>query len=142
MFLHPEDAERRGIVAGAPIRVFNDRDLYLSYNNPAIEPLGEAVSNTELFRRLRPEKMRVLNSWRLGPALTGDLGFDPPIKALFVYNANPMAMMTEQAKLEQGLEREDLFTVVSEHFLTDTARYADIVLPIQVRAACRQHQRQ
>ena len=78
---------------------------------------------------LQPEKMRVLNSWRLGPALTGELDFDPPIKALFVYNANPMAMVTEQAKLEQGLEREDLFTVVSEHFLTDTARYADIVLP-------------
>jgi len=78
---------------------------------------------------LQPEKMRVLNSWRLGPALTGELGFDPPIKALFVYNANPMAMVTEQAKLEQGLERKDLFTVVSEHFLTDTARYADIVLP-------------
>ena len=78
---------------------------------------------------LQPEKMRVLNSWRLGPALTGELGFDPPIKALFVYNANPMAMVTEQAKLEQGLEREDLFTVVSEHFLTDTAGYADIVLP-------------
>jgi anaerobic selenocysteine-containing dehydrogenase len=78
---------------------------------------------------LQPEKMRVLNSWRLGPALTGELGFDPPIKALFVYNANPMAMVTEQRKLEQGLEREDLFTVVSEHFLTDTARYADIVLP-------------
>jgi len=78
---------------------------------------------------LQPEKMRVLNSWRLGPALTGELGFDPPIKSLFVYNANPMAMVTEQAKLEKGLEREDLFTVVSEHFLTDTARYADIVLP-------------
>jgi anaerobic selenocysteine-containing dehydrogenase len=78
---------------------------------------------------LAPEKMRVLNSWRLGPALTGELGFDPPIKSLFVYNANPMAMVTEQTKLEKGLEREDLFTVVSEHFLTDTARYADIVLP-------------
>jgi anaerobic selenocysteine-containing dehydrogenase len=78
---------------------------------------------------LQPEKMRVLNSWRLGSALTGELGFDPPIKSLFVYNANPMAMVTEQAKLEQGLEREDLFTVVSEHFLTDTAKYADIVLP-------------
>ena len=71
----------------------------------------------------------MLNSWRLGPALTGELGFDPPIKSLFVYNANPMAMVTEQAKLEKGLEREDLFTVVSEHFLTDTAKYADIVLP-------------
>lgn len=78
---------------------------------------------------LQPEKMRVLNSWRLGPALTGELSFDPPIKSLFVYNANPMAMVTEQTKLENGLERDDLFTVVSEHFLTDTARYADIVLP-------------
>jgi anaerobic selenocysteine-containing dehydrogenase len=78
---------------------------------------------------LQPEKMRVLNSWRLGPALTGELGLDPPIKALFVYNANPMAMVSEQGKVEKGLEREDLFTVVSEHFLTDTAKYADIVLP-------------
>ena len=78
---------------------------------------------------LQPEKMRVLNSWRVGAALTGEIGFDPPIKSLFVYNANPMAMVTEQAKLEHGLEREDLFTVVSEHFLTDTAKYADIVLP-------------
>jgi anaerobic selenocysteine-containing dehydrogenase len=78
---------------------------------------------------LQPEKMRVLNSWRLGPALTGELGLDPPIKALFVYNANPMAMVSEQGKVEKGLEREDLFTVVSEHFLTDTAKFADIVLP-------------
>ena len=70
---------------------------------------------------LQPEKMRVLNSWRLGPALTGELGFDPPIKSLFVYNANPVAIVSDQTKLEHGLERDDLFTVVSEHFPTDTA---------------------
>jgi anaerobic selenocysteine-containing dehydrogenase len=71
----------------------------------------------------------VINTWRLGAALTGDLPDGPPIRSLFVYNANPMAMVTEQDKLERGLAREDLFTVVSEHFLTDTAKYADIVLP-------------
>jgi anaerobic selenocysteine-containing dehydrogenase len=78
---------------------------------------------------LQPPKMRVINTWRLGSALTGGLALDPPIRSLFVYNANPMAMVSEQDKLERGLSREDLFTVVSEHFLTDTAKYADIVLP-------------
>ena len=78
---------------------------------------------------LQPAKMRVINTWRLGAALTDDLPEGPPIKSLFVYNANPMAMVTEQDKLERGLARDDLFTVVSEHFLTDTAKYADIVLP-------------
>ena len=78
---------------------------------------------------LQPPKMRVINTWRLGSALTGELALDPPIRSLFVYNANPMAMVTEQDRLERGLAREDLFTVVSEHFLTDTAKYADIVLP-------------
>jgi anaerobic selenocysteine-containing dehydrogenase len=78
---------------------------------------------------LQGEDLRIVNLWQLGPVLTGELGFDPPIKSLFVYNANPMAMVTEQGKIEAGLAREDLFTVVSEHFMTDTARFADIVLP-------------
>jgi anaerobic selenocysteine-containing dehydrogenase len=78
---------------------------------------------------LQPATMRVINTWRLGPALLGDLPAGPPIRGLFVYNANPMAMVSQQEKLEQGLAREDLFTVVSEHFVTDTARYADILLP-------------
>jgi anaerobic selenocysteine-containing dehydrogenase len=72
---------------------------------------------------------RVLNQWRLGPALLGEDGLDPPIKSLFVYNSNPAIVVPEQEKIIRGLEREDLFTVVSEQFLTDTARYADIVLP-------------
>lgn len=78
---------------------------------------------------LQTEKMRVINAWRLGPALTGELGLAPVVHSLFVYNANPMAMVMEQEKIQKGLAREDLFTVVSEHFLTDTAKYADIVLP-------------
>ena len=72
---------------------------------------------------------RVLNQWKLGAALTGELKLDPPIQSLFVYNANPTVVAPEQEKVLKGLAREDLFTVVSEHFITDTARYADIVLP-------------
>lgn len=78
---------------------------------------------------LQPPSMRVINSWRLGPALLGELPAGPAIRSLFVYNANPMSMVSDQSKIEQGLVREDLFTVVSEHFMTDTARYADILLP-------------
>jgi hypothetical protein len=72
---------------------------------------------------------RVLNQWKLGAALTGEVKLDPPIQSLFVYNANPAVVAPEQEKVLQGLAREDLFTVVSEHFITDTARYADIVCP-------------
>lgn len=84
-------------------------------------------------RLMRPDFLtpgtRVLNQWRLGPALTGEIPLDPPIRSLFVYNSNPAIVAPEQAKIIRGLQREDLFTVVSEHFLTDTALHADIVLP-------------
>lgn len=72
---------------------------------------------------------RVLNQWRLGPALTGELALDPPILSLFVYNSNPAIVAPGQSKILAGLARDDLFTVVSEHFVTDTARFADLVLP-------------
>jgi len=72
---------------------------------------------------------RVLNQWQLGATLTGETHLDPPIKALFVYNCNPVTQNPEQEKVIAGLEQEDLFTVVSEQFLTDTADYADILLP-------------
>jgi anaerobic selenocysteine-containing dehydrogenase len=72
---------------------------------------------------------RVLNQWQLGPALTGELGLNPPLESLVVYNTNPVVVIPEQAKVIQGLARDDLFTIVSEQFLTDTALYADLVLP-------------
>ena len=63
---------------------------------------------------------------QLGEALTNA---DPPVRALVVYNSNPAAVAPNQQRVLAGLRREDLFTVVLEHFQTDTADYADILLP-------------
>ncbi|HMQ33234.1 MAG TPA: molybdopterin-dependent oxidoreductase, partial [Chloroflexaceae bacterium] len=71
---------------------------------------------------------RVVNMNRLGAALTGEVS-DPPIKSLFVYCANPVASSPNAGLIVEGLRRDDLFTVVHEQFLTDTADYADLVLP-------------
>ncbi|KUI27199.1 molybdopterin oxidoreductase [Mycobacterium sp. IS-1742] len=81
-----------------------------------------------------PEGTRVVNELDLGMALTGELELDPPIKSLFVYNSNPVSQGPAQEKTMRGLMREDLFTVVSEHFITDTAKYADLVLPATMQA--------
>ena len=76
---------------------------------------------------LQKRQTRILHMSRLGEGLI-DLDA-PPVKALFVYASNPVVSIPHQTKVLRGLTREDLFTVVVEHFLTDTARYADIVLP-------------
>jgi anaerobic selenocysteine-containing dehydrogenase len=64
---------------------------------------------------------------RLGEALT--VTDDPPVKALIVYNTNPAAIAPDREKVLRGFRREDLFTVVLEQFQTDTADYADVLLP-------------
>jgi anaerobic selenocysteine-containing dehydrogenase len=76
---------------------------------------------------LRERDVRTLAMTRLGEGLLELTG--PPVKVLFVYASNPVASIPHQTKIRRGLAREDLFTVVVDHFLTDTTRYADIVLP-------------
>ncbi len=77
---------------------------------------------------LPSRRRRKINMVRLGDALL-DKGLDPPLKFLFVYNSNPAAVCPDQNRVREGLSREDLFTVVHDLFLTDTADYADLVLP-------------
>jgi anaerobic selenocysteine-containing dehydrogenase len=88
--------------------------------------------NTAILERpdLSPA-VRTINMIRLGDALTQpDAGVGgPPVQALVVYNSNPAAVAPDRNRVLTGLRREDLFTVVLEHFQTDTADYADYVLP-------------
>jgi anaerobic selenocysteine-containing dehydrogenase len=74
---------------------------------------------------------RTVNMSTIGDDLLREAspGFGPKIEALVVYNSNPVAVAPESGKVVQGFAREDLFTVVLEHFQTDTADYADYILP-------------
>ncbi len=87
-----------------------------------------ALHRPDLLGTRRP---RTLNMITLGDDLSRDTSpdFGPKIEALVVYNSNPVAVAPESAKVVRGFARDDLFTVVLEHFQTDTADYADYVLP-------------
>jgi anaerobic selenocysteine-containing dehydrogenase len=76
---------------------------------------------------LIPPGTRTINMTRIGEALTELDG--PPVKAIVVYNSNPATIAPEREKVLAGFRRDDLFTVVLEHFQTDTADYADVLLP-------------
>ncbi len=82
-----------------------------------------ALTRPDLLTGRRP---RTVNMSTIGAALEAAT---PPIRALIVYNSNPVAVAPASARVARGFAREDLFTVVLEHFQTDTADYADIVLP-------------
>jgi anaerobic selenocysteine-containing dehydrogenase len=78
-----------------------------------------------------PAQTRTINMNRLGEALTEeDAGVGgPPVTAMIVYNSNPAVVAPSLSLVREGLRRQDLFTVVIDHFMTDTARYADWLLP-------------
>lgn len=83
---------------------------------------------------LIPEGTQVVNNLQFGRALLGELNLKTPIKSVMVWNTNPLTQAPETDKIAKGLEREDLFTIVADHFMTDTAAYADIVLPAAMGA--------
>ena len=81
-----------------------------------------------------PKNTRVINALKIGRALLGEEHSEIPIKSMMCWNANPVTQATETDKIVEGLKREDLFLVSAEHFISDTASYADIVLPATMGA--------
>jgi anaerobic selenocysteine-containing dehydrogenase len=106
--------------AGGGLQLSTSQAFHL--NRPSLE-MPELQKRSALGRQAR-----LVNMTTLGTALT-ELS-DPPVKAMIVYASNPAAIAPNQSKVLRGLRRDDLFTVVMEQFQTDTADYADILLPV------------
>ena len=90
----------------------------------------DVISRPDLI----PEGTPVVNILQIGRVLTGETKLDTPIKSMMCWNTNPVTQSPETDKIVKGLEREDLFVVSAEHFISDTAAYADILLPASMGA--------
>ncbi len=90
----------------------------------------DVISRPDLI----PEGTPVINAIQIGRALNGEMELEVPIKSMMCWNANPVTQAAETDKIVEGLMRDDLFLVSAEHFLSDTASYADIVLPASMGA--------
>ncbi len=101
-----------------------------SYSDALVD--AAALFRPDLHARPDGREPRTLNMSRLGEILTAEHAGETDgvgVHALVVWNCNPLVIVPNAELIRRGLERDDLFTVVHEQFLTDTARYADIVLP-------------
>ena len=92
---------------------------------------SHALQRPDLIPGWPSHQPRVINMNAIGDALLhpGDAQFGPKIEAVIVYNSNPVAVAPDSQRVAAGFAREDLFTIVLEHFQTDTADYADLLLP-------------
>lgn len=91
-----------------------------SYANTAIDDSVFDLADAPMTRGL---SMNHIGRWLNDPEMS------PPVDAVFIWNGNPVATVPNAAAIKRGLSRDDLFTVVSEQFITDTARFADVVFP-------------